>query len=237
MLLTITMSIMSIKYVIWFLCSLVCQIEVSVSYETVDRSVFRDSFKYDIPDSMTFWENFKKTSSCFPCFLSNLYFPLCAYLLWNYISNVMFIRYFISVIYIYIYILYIYIYIYIYIVQVIATYFCIFIKYKKQKELVKRYKGACKPCHHVSQHVATVCCTIFFLAKSNQNSWIFIHSLVDYLSRMSECEAAACFIIALMIDDDDKKTRVSTWKWISGREEEGMYDNLVQELLVEDTRT
>ena len=37
------------------LCSLVCQIEVSVSYETVDsRSVFRDSFKYDIPDSMTF---------------------------------------------------------------------------------------------------------------------------------------------------------------------------------------
>ena len=107
MLLTITMSIMSIKYVIWFLCSLVCQIEVSVSYETVDRSVFRDSFKYDIPDSMTFWENVKKTSSCF---LSNLYFPLCAYLLWNYISNVMFIRYFISVIYIYIYILYIYIY-------------------------------------------------------------------------------------------------------------------------------
>ena len=54
---------------------------------------------------------------------------------------------------------------------------------------------------------------------------------------MSECEAAACFIIALMIDDDDKKTRGSTWKWIRGREEEGMYDNLVQELLVEDTRT
>ena len=70
--------------------------------------------------------------------------------------------------YIYIYIYYIYIYIiHIYIVQVIATYFCIFIKYKKQKELVKRYKGACKPCHHVSQHVATVCYTIFFLAKSN----------------------------------------------------------------------
>ena len=55
---------------------------------------------------------------------------------------------------------------------------------------------------------------------------------------MSECEAAACFIIALMIDDDDdKKTRGLTWKWIRGREEEGMYDNLVQELLVEDTRT
>ena len=54
---------------------------------------------------------------------------------------------------------------------------------------------------------------------------------------MSECEAAACLIIALMIDDDDKKTRGSTRKWIRRREEEGMYANLVQELLVEDTRT
>ena len=54
--------------------------------------------------------------------------------------------------------------------------------------------------------------------------------LVDYLSRMSECEAAACLIITLMIDDDDKKARGSR------REEEGMYANLVQELLIEDTR-
>ena len=54
---------------------------------------------------------------------------------------------------------------------------------------------------------------------------------------MSECEAAACLIIALMIDDDDKKTRGSTRKWIRRREEEGMYANFVQELLVEDTRT
>ena len=63
-----------------------------------------------------------------------------------------------------------------------------------------------------------------------------IHSLVDYLSRMSECEAAAYLIIALMIDDDDKKTRGSTRNWIRRREEEGMYANLVQELLVKDTR-
>ena len=44
-------------------------------------------------------------------------------------------------------------------------------------------------------------------------------------------------LIALMIDDDDKKTRGSTRKWIRRREEEGMYANVVQELLVEDTRT
>ena len=53
---------------------------------------------------------------------------------------------------------------------------------------------------------------------------------------MRECEAAACLIIALIIDDD-KKTRGSTRKWIRRREKEGMYANLVQELLVEDTRT
>ena len=54
---------------------------------------------------------------------------------------------------------------------------------------------------------------------------------------MSECEAAACSTITLKIDDDDKKTRRSTRKWIRHREEEGMYANLVQELFVEDTRT
>ena len=40
-----------------------------------------------------------------------------------------------------------------------------------------------------------------------------------------------------MIDDDDKKTRGSTRKRIRRREEEGMFTNLAQELLVEDTRT
>ena len=34
-----------------------------------------------------------------------------------------------------------------------------------------------------------------------------------------------------------KKTRGLTRKWIQRREEEGMYANLVQEVLVEDTRT
>ena len=34
-------------------------------------------------------------------------------------------------------------------------------------------------------------------------------------------------IITLMIDDDDKKTRGSTRKWIWLREEEGMYVNFV----------
>ena len=46
---------------------------------------------------------------------------------------------------------------------------------------------------------------MFFQAKSNQHSWNFIHSLVDYLLRMSECEAAAYLIIAFTIDDDEKK--------------------------------
>ena len=59
---------------------------------------------------------------------------------------------------------------------------------------------------NVDQYIGTVLYTIFFQGKSNQHSWIFIHSLVDYLSRMSECEAAACLIIALMIDNDGKKT-------------------------------
>ena len=54
---------------------------------------------------------------------------------------------------------------------------------------------------------------------------------------MSEREAGACLIIALMIDNEDRKTRGSTRKWIRRREEEGMYANLVQELLVEDTKT
>ena len=44
-------------------------------------------------------------------------------------------------------------------------------------------------------YMLAVSYTIFFKAKSNQHSWIFIHSLVDYLSRMSECDAAACLVI------------------------------------------
>ena len=44
-------------------------------------------------------------------------------------------------------------------------------------------------------YMLAVCYTIFSQAKSNQHSWIFIHSLVDYLSRMSECDTAACLII------------------------------------------
>ena len=80
----------------------------------------------------------------------------------------------------------------------------------------------------------TVCYTIFFQAKSNQHSWIFNHSVVYSLSRMSECEAAAYLIIVLTIDDDDKKTRDSTRKWIRRREEEEMYAKHVHKLLVED---
>ena len=79
---------------------------------------------------------------------------------------------------------------------------------------------------------------IQYISKQrNQHSWIFIHSLIDFLSRMSECEAAAYLIMAFMIDDHDKKTRDSTRKWLRRREQEGMYVSLVQELLVEDTRT
>ena len=53
---------------------------------------------------------------------------------------------------------------------------------------------------------------------------------------MSECEAAACLVIALILDEDKKK-RGPTRLWIRPREEEGMFSNLVQELLVEDTKT
>ena len=53
---------------------------------------------------------------------------------------------------------------------------------------------------------------------------------------MSECESAACLVIALILDEDKKK-RGPTRLWIRRREEEGMFPNLVQELLVEDTKT
>ena len=53
---------------------------------------------------------------------------------------------------------------------------------------------------------------------------------------MSECEAAACLVITLILDED-KKMCGPTRLWIRRREEEGMLSNLVQELLVEDTKT
>ena len=53
---------------------------------------------------------------------------------------------------------------------------------------------------------------------------------------MSECAAAACLVIALILDDDKKKRGPARF-WIRRREEEGMFPNLVQELLVEDTKT
>ena len=53
---------------------------------------------------------------------------------------------------------------------------------------------------------------------------------------MSECEASACLVIVLILDEDKKK-RGPTRRWILRREEEGMFSNLVQELLVEDTKT
>ena len=52
---------------------------------------------------------------------------------------------------------------------------------------------------------------------------------------MSECEATACLVIALILDGDKKK-RGLTRLWVRHREEEGMFSNLVQELLVEDTK-
>ena len=53
---------------------------------------------------------------------------------------------------------------------------------------------------------------------------------------MSECEAVACLVIALILDEDKKK-RGPIRLWIRLREEEGMISNLVQELLVEDAKT
>ena len=54
---------------------------------------------------------------------------------------------------------------------------------------------------------------------------------------MAEKEAAAFILLALALDDDEKRKRSPTGKWIQRREQEGLYVNLVQELMVEDTRT
>ena len=54
---------------------------------------------------------------------------------------------------------------------------------------------------------------------------------------MVEKEAAAFILLALALDDDEKRKRGPTRKWIQRREEEGLYANLVKELMLEDTRT
>ena len=54
---------------------------------------------------------------------------------------------------------------------------------------------------------------------------------------MVEKKAAAFILLALALDDDEKRKRGPTRKWIQRREEEGLYANLVQELMVEDIRT
>ena len=54
---------------------------------------------------------------------------------------------------------------------------------------------------------------------------------------MAEKEAAAILLMALVLDDDEKGKRGPTRKCIKRREEEGIYSNLVQELMIEDTRT
>ena len=53
---------------------------------------------------------------------------------------------------------------------------------------------------------------------------------------MSECEAAACLVIALILDEGKKK-RGPARLWMRRREEEGMFSHLVQELFVDDTKT
>ena len=54
---------------------------------------------------------------------------------------------------------------------------------------------------------------------------------------MADKEAAAFILLALALDDDEIRKRGPTIKWIQRREEEGLYANHVQELMVEDTRT
>ena len=49
---------------------------------------------------------------------------------------------------------------------------------------------------------------------------------------MAEKEAAAFILLALALDDDEKRKQDLTRKWIQMREEEGLYANLVQELMV-----
>ena len=52
---------------------------------------------------------------------------------------------------------------------------------------------------------------------------------------MTQQEAAACLIIALIHDEDENKNRRKTRNWIKKREQYGLYANLVQELRAEDT--
>ena len=52
--------------------------------------------------------------------------------------------------------------------------------------------------------------------------------------KMTEKEAAAFILLALALDDDEKRKRGPKRKWIQRREEEGLYANVVQELMVED---
>ena len=56
---------------------------------------------------------------------------------------------------------------------------------------------------------------------------------------MTRKRAAACLLIDALIDDDDdaKKTRGPTRKWVKRRETDGLYARLIQELLVEDSKT
>ena len=53
---------------------------------------------------------------------------------------------------------------------------------------------------------------------------------------MSKQEAAACLAMILLIDDE-KVTRGPTRNWMLKRGTEGLYWNLVQELMVEDMQT
>ena len=54
---------------------------------------------------------------------------------------------------------------------------------------------------------------------------------------MADKETAAFVLLPLALDDDEIRKRDPTRKCIQRREEEGLYGNLIQELMVEDTRT
>ena len=86
------------------------------------------------------------------------------------------------------------------------------------------------------------CSLLYYCIFSKQKAInILGFSFICLLTIYQECQSVkqqyVCLIIALMIDDDDKKNCGWTRKWIRRREEEKVFANLNQELLVQDTRT
>ena len=55
------------------------------------------------------------------------------------------------------------------------------------------------------------------------------------LDNMEEEQVVACVLVALLLEEDEKRKRGKTRKWIKERTQKGFYANIVQKLRLEDT--